>query len=100
MNAAMAATCSMTLSLFTDEEIVALNNALQGFGSVARENLAYEKALSAGLIRDSGAPTFDLEDIQAALTQQVAVRFPREVEDVARRIASGELPHLDLSTLP
>jgi hypothetical protein len=44
----------MVLEKFSNDEILAFNLAIQGFGRIAKKNLSYDSALKALLIQESG----------------------------------------------
>lgn len=67
---AMAAVMSLPLADFPNDELAAMNNAIQMFGSLPPENVAHARAAEARLIKPSGQP-WDLEPLQAALAFEV-----------------------------
>ncbi len=70
LNATAAAVMLLPLADFPNDELAAMNNAIQTFGSLPPENMAHDRAVEASLVRPSGQP-WDLEPLQAALAAEV-----------------------------
>jgi hypothetical protein len=66
----------VTLSGFSNEELAAFNLAVQLYGRVQRENLAFEKAVKFKLIKDDGS-LWDAETLKTACAIEVNGRHDR-----------------------
>ena len=84
MNDTLAVASSLILGVFPDDELAALNNVITGFGHIPPENIAFERAVGAYLVKDNGYPA-DRESLEAALSMEIS---NRPAFDLLRR--SGE----------
>lgn len=73
-----AAIMMSAMKNFSNMELAAFNNAIQGFGKIAPTNLAFRKAIEVGILKDNG----DVWDLMATKRASIA--------EVNRRIESGE----------
>ena len=69
-NKAVAAVFVLALERFDNSTLAALNNAVMGFGRVAKANKAYVPTLEAKLIDEDGNP-FELEALRDASSFEV-----------------------------
>lgn len=69
-NYVVAACYAIALTLFSNEDLAALNYAVQTWGSVDVTNRAYKSALAADMIRADGKP-IELEELQSACAFEV-----------------------------
>lgn len=72
------AVIAIELSKVDNATLVALNNAIQMWGKVHPSNRGYNWALAHSLIKETGYPTFELDDTQNAFAYEVN-----------RRVAAG-----------
>ena len=73
MRSILRGTFALALERFSNEELAALNNAVQEWGHVHESNIAYPAALEAKLIKESGHP-YDVEALRDALAYTVNAR--------------------------
>ena len=73
-----ASVIAVTLQSVDNDVLASLNNAIQMWGVVHKANLGYGWALERNLIKETGYPTFELDDMQDALAYEVN-----------RRVAAG-----------
>ncbi len=69
-NPTLVAAFVLALERFDNPTLAALNNAVQGFGNVAKQNRAYGPALEAQLIEEDGKPV-ELEALRDASAFEV-----------------------------
>jgi hypothetical protein len=60
----------LALRQFTNQELAAMNLAIQRYGRVSFENLSYNKAVSYKLIREDGT-AWDKDTLTEALTRVI-----------------------------
>ena len=73
-NRELAAVLVLALERFDNSTLVALNNAVTGFGRVTRANKAYAPALEAKLIDEDGKPV-ELKALRDAASFEVNRRL-------------------------
>ena len=61
----------LKLKNFSNEELAAFHLALQNSGHISQENCGYQRALEEQLIKENGAPSFDLDLCQYAAAWEV-----------------------------
>lgn len=74
----LAAVMTLMMENFSNMELAAFNNAIQGFGKLSPNNLAFHKAVELKILKDNGH-AWDLDTTQRASNAEVN-----------RRIKAGE----------
>ena len=77
MNTQLATVLLLRLEELSDEQISALNNAVQSFGRVSPQNIAFQICVENKLINRDGS-LLDVEAMRDACACEALRRFPRD----------------------
>ena len=64
----------VTVKAFPNDELAAMNNAIQLYGHLPPQNIAYQRAIESMLVQKSGAP-WDVEILRKALAYEINRRM-------------------------